>query len=379
MTSKRASKPLSILHILTLNGRNGEYGGPVKVARELCAELNSIGHSTHIFSGALEESQPIPRAGISEEFILVKPLLNKFPVSTLWSWKLIKAIDLQIRRNNIVHIHFARDLIPFLAAVISIWRKKPYLTQTHGMIISNRRWSTRFIDFFLTRPILKRSSSLLILGEFELENVRKLIVNTPIEILPNGIKVNIENLSPLNSPDRVAYLSRINKRKRVDRFIDLAEKYRESGIIFELYGPDGGDLDWTLNEIARRELSGCLTYKGSINSWSVSEVLARINLLVLPSENEPFPMVVLEALATGTPVLIMPSCGLADNLRNFEDSYVATSETFDGLVESFEKQRKADFNLRSRQDNISYCREKHSIRQVAKSLIEIYEKVIVNV
>ena len=28
-----------VLHVLTLNGRNGEYGGPVRVARELCFEL----------------------------------------------------------------------------------------------------------------------------------------------------------------------------------------------------------------------------------------------------------------------------------------------------------------------------------------------------
>ena len=49
---------MRILHVLTLNSRNGEYGGPVRVARELCRELNNLGHVTHIFSGALTGFEP---------------------------------------------------------------------------------------------------------------------------------------------------------------------------------------------------------------------------------------------------------------------------------------------------------------------------------
>ena len=79
------SSRLNVLHVLTLNGRNGEYGGPVRVARELCTELHSRGHATHIFSGALRGSEPNPRHGLSESFVLLKPILKKLPVSSLWS------------------------------------------------------------------------------------------------------------------------------------------------------------------------------------------------------------------------------------------------------------------------------------------------------
>ena len=119
------SQPLSILHVLTLNGRNGEYGGPVRVAREICTELNSRGHATHIFSGALKDSEPVSKPGLLESFILVKPISGKLSVSSLWSWKLIKPLNKLINGSDIVHIHFARDLIPFLAAFLAILKKKP--------------------------------------------------------------------------------------------------------------------------------------------------------------------------------------------------------------------------------------------------------------
>ena len=105
------SQPISILHVLTLNGRNGEYGGPVRVARELCTELNSRGHATHIFSGALKGSEPVPKPGLLESFILVKPISRKLAVSSLWSWKIIKPLIKLINGSDVVHIHFARDLI----------------------------------------------------------------------------------------------------------------------------------------------------------------------------------------------------------------------------------------------------------------------------
>lgn len=128
---------LKILHVLTLNGRNGEYGGPVRVARETCAELNRRGHQTHIFSGALRGSEPTSQNGLNESYLIVKPLSRKMEVSSLWSWKIVGELSKKIKQSNIVHIHFARDFIPLAAALLCILLRKPFVTQTHGMVVSD--------------------------------------------------------------------------------------------------------------------------------------------------------------------------------------------------------------------------------------------------
>jgi glycosyltransferase involved in cell wall biosynthesis len=376
MSGPEAEPRNKVLHVLTLNGRNGEYGGPVRVARELCLELEKREYATHIFSGALAGSEPIRMAGLVESFILVKPISKKLPVSSLWNWHLIKPLSKLIKSSNLVHIHFARDLIPFSAALLSIIYRKPFVTQTHGMIISDGRISTRLLDFFLTRPLINRSKSNFVLTQIELNAISKLRIKSPARILPNGINVSPSNKLKLNQQKRVIFCSRLEKRKGVVKFIELANSFKDSSIDFEIYGPDGGELELVHSEIISKNLTRTLKYNGAIQAQQVQKVLLEADLLVLPSKDEPFPMVILEALAVGTPVLIMPSCGFAQELDNFESNFVSLTEDFTGLRAAFQKIVNDNFQSKSRSEIIDYCRENFGITTVVDQLSQTYENLI---
>lgn len=361
-----------VLHVLTLNGRNGEYGGPVRVARELCTELNKRGHETHIFSGVLSGSTPIPMSGLSESFTLVKPITERLPVSSLWSWKIIKPLHKLIKDVDLVHIHFARDLIPFTAALISIILRKPFVTQTHGMIISDGRRSTRILDYFFTRPLINKSRTNFVLTEIELTAVSKLGIKSPSKILPNGIAVKNSGDSIANKSKRIVFCSRLDKRKGIEKFIELADVYRNFSLNFEIYGPDGGELSLVNSEIKSRNLAGVLQYKGALQAHQVQEMISEIDLLVLPSKDEPFPMVILESLAVGIPVLIMPSCGFAKDLGLFEPKFVSQSEDVAGLCSTFQKQLDDGFQSKSNDAILNYCNETFGISSVVDRLVATY-------
>ena len=375
MKATTDSQHLSILHVLTLNGRNGEYGGPVRVARELCTELNIRGHTTHIFSGALKGSEPNPKPGLSESYVLVKPLLKKFAVSTLWSCKLITSLRNEIKKADIVHIHFARDLIPFLAAFTAIINRKPFVTQTHGMIISDGRLTTRFIDSFLTRPLINKSLTNLVLTQIELSAISKLGIKSPAEILPNGIALDYTKEFSKNTVKTVAFCSRLDKRKGVSNFIELADYFKTSGMKFEIYGPDSGELELVQNEIQTRNLKGILEYRGALPPDQVKDVLNRIDLLVLPSVNEPFPMVILESLAVGTAVLVMPSCGLARNLSEFNELYVSKTEDFEGLRKNLTLLMESPTLDTERRVVQEFCKKEFGISKVCARLECVYKRM----
>ena len=78
---KRAT--LKILHVLTLMGANGEYGGPVRVARELSSMANSIdGFDSKIIGGTnISESSITP----NENFVPVRKWINTTSVSGFFS------------------------------------------------------------------------------------------------------------------------------------------------------------------------------------------------------------------------------------------------------------------------------------------------------
>jgi len=378
MPTTAESPQLNILHVLTLNGRNGEYGGPVRVARELCQELNSRGHKTHIFSGALLGSEPTSNTELSESFIYVKPITRKLKVSSLWSWKLVPPLKKLISSSDLVHIHFARDLVPFLAAFLAIILHKPFITQTHGMIISDGRLSTRLIDWLLTRPLINRSSMNLDLSDYEADAVSKLRIRPPLSIVPNGIAQSLGSVKSRNSIKRIVFCSRLDKRKGVNKFIDIAEQFKESDLSFEIYGPDGGELNFVKSEIKRKNISNTLKYKGSLPSNEVQNMLQGVDLLILPSKDEPFPMVILESLAVGTQVLVMPSCGFAGQLRDFEDAFVAESEDQKGILNSFQKFFDSGFELKSREAIRAFCGDTFGISSVTDQLVLNYKKALFN-
>lgn len=376
MTGSAKSPKLSILHVLTLNGRNGEYGGPVRVARELCTELNARGHTTHIFSGAREGSEPVPKPGLSESFILVKPISKRFAVSSVWSWNLVKPLNSLITNADIVHIHFARDLIPFLTAFIAILKRKPFIAQTHGMIVSDGRKSTRLIDFLLTIPLINRSRIILVLSEIEMSSIKTLKIKSQTKILPNGIALEFSKRFENLPSNRVVFCSRLDKRKGIDKFIELADSFKESDLVFEIYGPDGGELDFCRKEITNRNLQNTLIYKNALPSEKVQEMLADAKILILPSKDEPFPMIVLESLAVGTPVLVMPSCGFAESLKNFQENFVAKSESSAGLAESLLSLIDRSKTLKSRQEIREFCSNTFGIIKVTDALLSAYMEVV---
>jgi glycosyltransferase involved in cell wall biosynthesis len=373
VTLEREMPRFRVLHVLTLNGRNGEYGGPVRVARELCMELNKRGYTTQIFSGVIKNSQPVSAPGLNESYVLVKPLWKKFRISSLWSWGLIRPLGRYIKSSDVVHIHFSRDLIPFLSAVLSIYYQKPYVTQTHGMIVYDGRFATRLIDKILTRPLLNKSSTNLVLTTTEASATMNLKIKSLSKEIPNGIDTNLPLQAKFSSNRTVAFCARLEERKGVAKFIDLASNFRDSGIQFKIYGPDGGALNSAKQSINLQNLENSVKYEGAIPAEEVQTVLKEVDLLILPSKNEPYPMAVLEALAVGTPVLVMPSCGLAETLRNFEPSFVATSESLAGLLESFSKQLVEEFCNKSRKEIYEFCIEMFGIKDVVDSLLQVYK------
>jgi glycosyltransferase involved in cell wall biosynthesis len=190
--------------------------------------------------------------------------------------------------------------------------------------------------------------------------------------------VNTSGKSKSNQHKKVVFCSRLEKRKGVAKFIELANSFKDSCIDFEIYGPDGGELELVHSEITSKNLTRTLKYNGAIQAQQVQGVLLETDLLVLPSKDEPFPMVILEALAVGTQVLIMPSCGFAKELANFEPNFVSPTDDFAGLRAAFMKIVNDDFQSKNRDEIIEYCRENFGIAKVVDQLTQTYKDLIKN-
>jgi glycosyltransferase involved in cell wall biosynthesis len=101
----------------------------------------------------------------------------------------------------------------------------------------------------------------------------------------------------------VTYIGRLSREKQPDHFLRLASKLKHRSDLFFLLVGDGPLRDIVEAEIKQLGLQEHLRWYKMVSPEQIPEILAGTDLMVLTSEVEGFPMVVLEALAMGVPVI----------------------------------------------------------------------------
>lgn len=122
--------------------------------------------------------------------------------------------------------------------------------------------------------------------------------------LPNGIDVRAYDPSPTapTGPPLVLGVGTLDHRKRWDRAIEVAAALRDRGVPFRLVivgeGPDRSALEAA---VAAHDLGDRVTLPGAVDD--PRPLYAEARAVLLMSEHEGMPNVVLEAMAAGRPVV----------------------------------------------------------------------------
>lgn len=113
---------------------------------------------------------------------------------------------------------------------------------------------------------------------------------------------------------KVGFVGHVARRKGVDVFVDAAERVIAGGhpIDFEMVGAilDNPDRPWG-EEVVRRARAAGIPYREHGNTF---ELLRGWDMFVLPARKDPFPLVVLEAMASGRPVIGADTDGIPEQL-----------------------------------------------------------------
>ena len=86
----------------------------------------------------------------------------------------------------------------------------------------------------------------------------------------------------------------------------------------------GGDLPHYQEAVRKAGLAGRVAFLGWVDQARVQRLLAEADVLVLPSYHEGLPLVILEALGAGTPVVATTVGAIPQFLRAGEDALLVT-------------------------------------------------------
>jgi len=374
-----SEQPLRILHVLTYVSATNVFGGPTSVAVGLSKECERRGHEAVILAPADDAtSQRSTWQDVPAQFFKahrVAPLgFSGIAAPAGLRWYNEHADDF-----DVVHVHMARDLFTLPVAALALRKDKPLILQTHGMVDPSARLLAKPLDRALTRRVLRTADSVLYLTDYELRGLEA-AAGTPLgntSRLRNGIRAAAAPVDPAAS-NELLFMSRFEDRKRPDHFVRMAHRLIEEGhdLRFALVGPDQGMLTEVLELIDGLGISDRVAYEGALPPEKTLERVSRARALVLPSVREPFPMVLLESMSVGVPVICTTGCGLAEDVRSTGAGLVCEPD-LDSLVNAARSIALDDATASTLgQAAFEAAQGPLGIEQVGDDLLQVYRRAL---
>jgi glycosyltransferase involved in cell wall biosynthesis len=212
-------------------------------------------------------------------------------------------------------------------------------------------------------------------------HVREQIINLNADsdrvyLIPNGIWLN--KFSPIacggiyENP-YILYLGRLVPVKGVDimirAFSRITSQYPD--IRLKIAG-DGREKDNLIRLSDSLGVSGNIDFLGIVKGDEKMQLLSRALFLVLSSQREGFPVVILEAFASRIPVIASSVGGISDIIINGENGFLVPYEDVEGFAEKFLLLLKNDL-LRDRlAAQASSTASFYDWRNVAKKYTDLY-------
>jgi len=252
--------------------------------------------------------------------------------------------------------------------------KKPYIIHIHLILkFQSKFWLkfaflyNKYFNYFLTNAKLILIPTIysknLLVNQFNLPP-------TKFVILPNGIdrhflKINHERT---NESHKIFYIGRFSKEKNVDRLIKAVRKLPDN-INLHIYG--SGTEKNSLISLAKGKKN--IIFEGRLAQSEITKAYQGAKLMILPSSNEELPITILEALASGVPVLCTP---LPSVKSFFKNKIFYTTGTENDLTKKIPFLLNQNLDLRS-QEGRAFAKS-YTWEKFASHLERIYIQLLKN-
>ncbi|MDD2766393.1 MAG: glycosyltransferase family 4 protein [Candidatus Moranbacteria bacterium] len=301
-----------------------------------------------------------------------------------YAWKGYRFADTLLAEGHFDAIH-AFFTVPcgYMAMKLSKKHGVPYIVSLRGADVPG--YSERFTLLYsllrpLTRTIWARASNVV----SNSSGLRTLALETnsfqEISIIPNGI--NIAEFKPDTEKEidgyvRILCVSRLTPRKGINYLIEamqiLLTEDNERKI--ELWIAGEGDATELLKQQAKElRIEKNVKFFGLVKHDDLARYYKMADIFCLPSLNEGMSNTMLEALASGMPIVATVTGGTEELVGDGENGFYVEQKSSKDLAEKLEKLIGND-DMRKRFGTASRVRaEQMSWQNVAQAYYEMYQK-----
>jgi glycosyltransferase involved in cell wall biosynthesis len=302
--------------------------------------------------------------------------------------KFVKKYDI-----DLIHAHLTYPE-GFIGLITKAITKKPLIVTVHGFDILKEGKIGYGIRLNknkdrIIKKILKTSDAIIVASHATYKEVQKIIHNAKrIHLIPNG--VDIGKFNP--SLDRNIVRKKFGVKETFLVFslrhhrqvYGLKYLIKAAAIVLEEYddvffiiGGKGELLHYHKKIANKLEISNKIIFTGEIKRMEVPHYYAASDVVVVPSLQEAFGLVVSEAMATGKPVIGTDVGGIPDQIIDGYNGFLVkkkkSNEIADKILWILENEDKAitmGFNGRKIAEN------KFNLEKRVTKIIDLYENLL---
>jgi glycosyltransferase involved in cell wall biosynthesis len=190
---------------------------------------------------------------------------------------------------------------------------------------------------------------------------------------PDARSAETRNLLSNNEPEKplLLYVGRLSAEKEVSRLRDVIRARPEARLAIVGDGPVRHELE--------QHFKGTPTvFTGYLRGKALASAYASADLFLLPSKTETLGLVLLEAMASGCPVVACRAGGVPDAVQDGYTGFLFEPTDPDGLVNAVKRALSSSVDLDTVRMQARQDVEQHSWEGATEQLRQLYSETIQN-
>jgi glycosyltransferase involved in cell wall biosynthesis len=251
---------------------------------------------------------------------------------------------LKISRDSVIHLHVAQVIIPEIVFLVSKIKKIPYIAHVHADVEPSGKMG--FLLPFYKKVFLQRvlnSASKVIVptaGYIGLISKKYAIPETKIDEIPYGVNPHyFKSISnKMHDPIRLLFVGRFAKQKNVPLLLNafkLIIEKKQWNIELNIVG-DGEEKNKIIAQIKEDKLEEKVVLHGALRGEKLYEIYSNSDIFILSSVFESFGIVLIEAMASGLPIIASDILAVRDVIEGGKTGLLAKTTPRD-FAEAIEK------------------------------------------
>lgn len=305
--------------------KGGAAGGVILTATELTKfgilnEIYSSGNTRKQLASNLSTWTELNNIGVNIIYS-TSPVKNDYGLG--FSFGCFSKLG-RMQRSSLVILHQVYTLSTFIGYIFARKNRMPYAVFPHGSLThyheANNTLIKKIAKKVIITKILQKAEIIIVTCESEKEDLDKSIRPKAV-LLPYGSEIKMDFLGKGNESSndgnylRVLFSGRFDRKKNLRLLLAamplIVSKYPD--LILDIAGSGSRDETEVLIKFAQElNVANNVIFHGWVKKSEVENLLDSAQLLVLPSENENFALVVSEALSHGVPCVVSKFVGTSD-------------------------------------------------------------------